>query len=106
MYAFVRSSLRDDVKPIKFILCMPFVCYRYISNSNAHDISESDQPPSRDLKVSDLEVRDLTLAQLHLTPSSVLLLRFEDETLNRAFNLAFKNRSSHDVMQGQTSQHP
>jgi len=63
VYAFVRSSLRDDVKPIKFILY---------------------QPPSRDLKVSDLEVRDLTLAQLHLTPSSVLLLRFEDETLNRS----------------------
>jgi tether containing UBX domain for GLUT4 len=23
VYAFVRSSLREDVKPIKFILCMP-----------------------------------------------------------------------------------
>ncbi|KAI9570655.1 hypothetical protein HD554DRAFT_2170248 [Boletus coccyginus] len=63
VYAFVRSSLRDDVKPIKFILY---------------------QPPKRDLKVSDLKVRDLTLAELQLAPSSVLLLRFEDESLNRS----------------------
>jgi len=41
-----------------------------------------DQPPKRDLKVSDLKVRDLTLAELQLAPSSVLLLRFEDESLN------------------------
>ena len=39
-------------------------------------------PPKRDLKVSDPEVRDLTLAELQLAPSSVLLLRFEDESLN------------------------
>ncbi|KAH7884572.1 hypothetical protein F5I97DRAFT_1929418 [Phlebopus sp. FC_14] len=62
VYAFVRSSLRDDVKPIKFILYQT--------------------PPKRDLKVSDPKVRDLTLAELQLAPSSVLLLRFEDETLN------------------------
>jgi tether containing UBX domain for GLUT4 len=61
VYAFVRDSLREDVKPIKFIL---------------------SQPPKRDLKVSDLTVRDLTLAQLQLAPSSILLLRFEDESLN------------------------
>jgi len=61
VYAFVRSSLRDDAKPIKFILY---------------------QPPNRDLKVSDLKVRDLTLTELHLSPSSMLLLRFEDESLN------------------------
>jgi len=61
VYAFVRSSLRDDTKPIKFILY---------------------QPPNRDLKVSDLKVRDLTLTELHLSPSSMLLLRFEDESLN------------------------
>jgi hypothetical protein len=42
----------------------------------------SDQPPNRDLKVSDLKVRDLTLTELHLSPSSMLLLRFEDESLN------------------------
>ncbi|KAJ6519288.1 hypothetical protein C8R45DRAFT_950870 [Mycena sanguinolenta] len=57
IYAFVRDSLSDDVKPVKFVLY---------------------QPPKRDLKVSDLSVRDLTLSELHLAPSSVLLLRFED----------------------------
>lgn len=62
VYAFVRSSLRDDVKPVKFILYQ--------------------SPPKRDLKVSDPQVRDLTLAELHLAPSSVLLLRFEDDSLN------------------------
>ncbi|KAJ6530335.1 hypothetical protein B0H10DRAFT_1862007, partial [Mycena sp. CBHHK59/15] len=61
VYAFVRGSLREDVKPIKFILY---------------------QPPKRDLKVSDPTVRDLTLSELHLAPSSVLLLRFEDDKLN------------------------
>ncbi|KAF9473748.1 hypothetical protein BDN70DRAFT_885577 [Pholiota conissans] len=61
VYAFVRSCLREDVKPIKFILY---------------------QPPRRDLKVSDPTVRDQTLSELHLAPSSVLLLRFEDEALN------------------------
>ncbi|KAF8076226.1 hypothetical protein FPV67DRAFT_1470889 [Lyophyllum atratum] len=62
VYAFVRNSLRDDVKPIKFILYQ--------------------SPPKRDLKVSDPQVRDLNLAELQLSPSSVLLLRFEDESLN------------------------
>ena len=44
--------------------------------------SEDQTPPKRDLKVSDPNVRDLTLAEIHLAPSSVLLLRFEDEALN------------------------
>jgi tether containing UBX domain for GLUT4 len=39
-------------------------------------------PPKRDFKVSDPKVRDLTLFELQLAPSSVLLLRFEDESLN------------------------
>lgn len=47
-------------------------------------ISNVDQPPKRDLKVSDPTVRDLSLAELQLAPSSVLLLRFEDDQLNRA----------------------
>ncbi|KAF9223594.1 hypothetical protein BS17DRAFT_817233 [Gyrodon lividus] len=64
VYAFVRTSLRDDVKPTKFVLYQ--------------------SPPKRDLKVSDPKVRDLTLAELQLAPSSVLLLRFEDEALNRS----------------------
>ncbi|KAJ7465189.1 hypothetical protein FB451DRAFT_1262921 [Mycena latifolia] len=57
VYAFVRGSLREDIKPVKFVLY---------------------QPPKRDLKVSDAAVRDLTLSELYLAPSSVLLLRFED----------------------------
>ncbi|KAI0297290.1 hypothetical protein B0F90DRAFT_1740778 [Multifurca ochricompacta] len=64
VYAFVLESLREDVKPIKFIL--------------------SSNPPPRDLKVSDPAVRDLTLAELGLAPSSVLLLRFVDDSLNRS----------------------
>jgi len=68
VYAFVRGSLREDVKPVKFVLY---------------------QPPKRDLKVSDPAVRDLTLSELYLAPSSVLLLRFEDsayEEQARALN--------------------
>ncbi|KAJ3478529.1 hypothetical protein NLI96_g9694 [Meripilus lineatus] len=61
VYAFVRSSLREDVKPIKFVLY---------------------QPPKRELKVSDTAVRDLSLLQLDLAPSSVLHLRFLDDSLN------------------------
>ncbi|KAI0249856.1 hypothetical protein BJV78DRAFT_631995 [Lactifluus subvellereus] len=64
VYAFVRDSLREDVKPIKFILC--------------------SNPPPRDLKVSDPAVRDLTLAELELAPSSILHLRFVDDSLNRS----------------------
>ncbi|KAL0954709.1 hypothetical protein HGRIS_003663 [Hohenbuehelia grisea] len=62
VYAFVRPLLREDVRPIKFILYQ--------------------SPPKRDLKVSDPQVRNLSLAELQLAPSSILLLRFEDEALN------------------------
>lgn len=62
VYAFVRNSLREDVKPIKFVL--------YLT------------PPRRELKVSDLAVRDLSLYQLGLAPSSVLMLSFFEESLN------------------------
>lgn len=61
VYAFVRNSLREDVKPIKFILY---------------------QPPRRELKVSDEKVKNLSLVELQLAPSSVLLLRFEEVSLN------------------------
>jgi len=64
VYAFVRECLRDDVKPIKFILYQ--------------------SPPKRDLKVSDPAVRDLSLADLQLAPSSILLLRFDDDKLNHS----------------------
>lgn len=64
IYAFVRDSLREDVKPVKFIL--------------------SSNPPPRDLKVSDPTVRDLTLGELGLAPSSILHLRFVEDGLNRS----------------------
>jgi len=64
VYAFVRELLRDDVKPIKFILYQ--------------------SPPKRDIKVSDPKIKGQTLSQLQLAPSSVLLLRFEDDNLNHA----------------------
>jgi len=64
VYAFVRDTLREDAKSNKFIL--------------------SSNPPPRDLRVSDPDVRDLTLAELGLAPSSVLLLRFVDDELNRS----------------------
>ncbi|KAF7293989.1 UBX domain-containing protein [Mycena kentingensis (nom. inval.)] len=57
VYAFVREALREETKPVKFVLY---------------------QPPKRDLKVSDPTVRDRSLAELNLAPASVLLLRFED----------------------------
>lgn len=44
----------------------------------------ASNPPLHELKVSDPAVRDLTLAQLGLAPSSVLHLRFVDDALNRA----------------------
>ncbi|KAG8829913.1 hypothetical protein FRC17_005803 [Serendipita sp. 399] len=62
VYAFVRNSLREDVKPIKFVLYQT--------------------PPRRELKVSDPNVREKTLLQLQLAPSSVLMLSFFDESLN------------------------
>jgi len=64
VYAFVRTSLREDVKPIKFILYQT--------------------PPIRELKVSDPKVRDLSLYDLQLAPSSVLHLKFLDESLNHS----------------------
>jgi tether containing UBX domain for GLUT4 len=64
VYAFVRDCLREDVKPIKFIL--------------------SSNPPPRDLKVSDPDVRDRSLTGLGLAPSSVLLIRFVDDALNHS----------------------
>ncbi|KAI0667809.1 hypothetical protein C8Q78DRAFT_1049753 [Trametes maxima] len=64
VYAFVRSSLRDDVKPIKFVLYQ--------------------SPPKREYKVSDPKVRDLSLAELDFAPSSVLLIKFDDERFDHS----------------------
>ena len=44
----------------------------------------ASNPPPRDLKVSDPAVRDLTLGELGLAPSSILHLRFVEDGLNRA----------------------
>ncbi|RDX43992.1 hypothetical protein OH76DRAFT_1360408 [Lentinus brumalis] len=62
VYAFVRSSLRDDVKPIKFVLYQ--------------------SPPKREYKVSDPKVRDLSLTELDFSPAAQLMIRFEDDRFN------------------------
>ncbi|KAL4244221.1 hypothetical protein ABKN59_010451 [Abortiporus biennis] len=62
VYAFVRGSLRENVKPIKFVLYQT--------------------PPKRELKVSDPDVKNLDLFELQLSPSSVLHIKFEDDNLN------------------------
>lgn len=61
--------------------------YVPISPISAHrtlipNLIPDQSPPKRDLKVSDPAVKNLTLAELQLAPSSILLLRFEDESLN------------------------
>ena len=100
VYAFVRDSLREDVKPIKFVLCAsdiylsthppihPIFVFNFILGAHARPPSVqfvASSPPPRDLKVSDPTVRDLTLAELGLAPSSVLHFRFIDDELNRAY---------------------
>lgn len=60
---------------------------------------EDQSPPRRDLKVSDPAVRDVTLGELQLAPSSILLLRFDDEKLNRepvAYHEIFSNKKPLD----------
>ena len=81
VYAFVRASLHPDVQAVKFVLCALPVFFSLSPPNGKFDGSVcADQPPKRDLKVSDPGVRDLTLSDLYLAPSSVLLLRFEDAT--------------------------
>lgn len=81
VYAFVRPLLRDDVKPIKFVLCWnSSIIYPQHLLIRLFFVDQS--PPKRELKVSDLAVRDLTLGQLQLAPSSILHVRFEDDYLN------------------------
>ncbi|KAI0782268.1 hypothetical protein C8Q75DRAFT_895919 [Abortiporus biennis] len=53
VYAFVRGSLRENVKPIKFVLYQT--------------------PPKRELKVSDPDVKNLDLFELQLSPSSTVV---------------------------------
>jgi len=61
VYQFIRGSLIEDALSDKFILY---------------------QPPKRELKVSDPDVKPKTLAQLDLAPSSMLLIRFQTDTYN------------------------
>jgi tether containing UBX domain for GLUT4 len=86
VYAFVRDALREDIKPIKFVLCAYGLSCRppSIWSSQIALRATASNPPPRELKVSDPAVRDLTLAELGLAPSSVLHLRFVDDELNRA----------------------
>ena len=81
IYAFVRSALREDAKPVKFILCAYETCVVTCRLTTA-----VDQLPNRELKVSDLAVRDLSLSKLDLAPRAVLQLRFLDEALNREYH--------------------
>lgn len=48
----------------------------------------TDQPPTRELKVSDATIRDKTLIELQLAPSSVLLIRFLSDEFNSALNVS------------------
>ncbi|KAL5485767.1 hypothetical protein ACEPAI_6808 [Sanghuangporus weigelae] len=61
VYAFVRSCLNEDAKAHKFVLF--------------------ETPPRRDLKVSDPNVKDKTLFDLHLAPRSILHFRFLDDSV-------------------------
>lgn len=61
----------------------------FLGGSHISPPLQASNPPPRDLKVSDPAVRDLTLAELGLAPSSVLHLRFVDDALNRAFSFSF-----------------
>ena len=119
IYAFVRDSLREDVKPIKFILCMYSSVHPSIHPSRVLLVSGrthtslllfpppeppyhtiASNPPPRDLKVSDPTVRDLTLGELGLAPSSILHLRFvDDDGLNRAFPFSFYVSTSSSSIQ-------
>jgi tether containing UBX domain for GLUT4 len=79
VYAFVHSTLREDVQPTKFVLCkIPELSF--LSQRLGRLLDQS--PPRRDFDVSDPKVVFLSLADLQLAPSSVLLVRFENESLN------------------------
>lgn len=63
-----------------FCVSYNLVYHRPVPNVNAN----TDQtPPKRELKVSDPKVRDLSLYELHLAPSSIIHLKFLEESLNR-----------------------
>lgn len=75
--------LREDVKPIKFVLCVWGLFPLSSTDTEVHLRCLDQTPPPRELKVSDPKVRDLSLLQLQLVPTAVLYVKFLDESLNR-----------------------
>lgn len=100
VYAFVRGTLREDVKPIKFVLCefAPPGPLRVVLNL----VTTDQTPPPRELKVSDPKVRDLSLLELQLAPSSVLHLKFENDELNRMQPVFSLGGHASDILRLQT----
>ncbi len=49
---------------------------------------KDQSPPKREYKVSDPAVRNLSLVELDFAPSSLLMLQFEEESLNRMSRIA------------------
>lgn len=80
VYQFIRGSLIEDALSDKFILCEDLTPAR--SSASPIFCFHPDQPPKRELKVSDPDVKPKTLAQLDLAPSSMLLIRFQTDTYN------------------------
>ena len=80
VYAFVRDCLRDDVKLIKFILCAcPSSTPENPPTNSCRAMHAASNPLPRDLKVSDPDVRDLTLTELGLAPPPC----FSDSSMTR-----------------------
>lgn len=76
VYAFMRSCLREDIRPHKFVLCACSIIFSIQSL-----ISLVLTPPRRDLKVSDASVKEKSLYELQLSPRSVLHFRFVDDDI-------------------------
>jgi tether containing UBX domain for GLUT4 len=78
--AFLRSSLKEDIKAHKFILCSLSWDFSSIRMLNQHP---DQAPPKREFRVSDPEIKGKSLHDLQLTPSSVLQVKFLDDSLDR-----------------------
>ena len=89
MYVFIRPSVHPSISDfIGSGRTHTSLCFCSPPEKTHHTIASN--PPPRDLKVSDPTVRDLTLGELGLAPSSILHLRFVDsDGLNRAFPFSF-----------------
>jgi hypothetical protein len=87
-----RTSSRSSLSCVRLFVCQlgylrpPRGRLKFIEAHGTYAVLHiASIPPPRDLKVSDPAVRDLTLAELGLSPSSILHLRFVDDSLNRTF---------------------